>query len=320
MNISKTPAIALALALAACGGGGSSSTPTTGGGATPTPTPTATPTPTPTPTSSITYTKYDDLSAAQTFQSACASLPRSGGSYIGAFATAFGEGLSFAYDPGAKSYRVTGDTHDLTFQAADIVFEDGNGRRYEKPNATSGLDYLSIYNPGFTVSRTEYARFGYVQTTRPDGQVDLYRCVLGMATSLSDPLPSGTKTYSQLFTVGNLFVVNGGSTQVSNAGASTVTFSANPATGAITLGIALKGAAGGTTTNFFDVTGSTTIDGSKQDFSGLLLDGSSTVVGQFGGWFFGPSGTEVGIVWSVNSRQPDGSDVLTASMTLGSNP
>lgn len=240
--------------------------------------------------------------------------------FLGALATAFGDGLSFAYDPGAKSYQITGDGQDLTFTSDNIVFEDDNGRRYEKPNATSGLDYLSVYNPGFTVSPTEYGRFGFVQTLRPDGQVDVYRCVFGVTTLLTDPLPSGTKTYSQMFSVANLNVVSPAGTQAYNGGASLVSFSANPSTGAITLSIEVKGSSGGATTDFFTVTGDTSIDGSTENFSGLLVDGSSTVVGQFGGWFFGPSGEEVGIAWSITTRLSDGSDFYLAAMTLGSNP
>ncbi len=323
MTTRTTSVLALALALSACGGG--DSPPPTSGTPTPSPTSTATltPTPTPTPTPTVSYTEYDDLTDPQTFQSACATQLQAPLS-AATFTSEFGAGLSFAFTPATKQYVVKDSDVDLTFTATDLTTDDANGRVYQKARASGGTDRLSIYNPGYVASPTKYVRFGSLSTLDRVGFTPLtYRCVFGVNTELDDPLPSTRVTYDQFVNVATANVFDSAtSNEFYNASKSEIFFRADPATGEVVFQVTLGGDSfsTGTSRYFGNFNGTTTIDGSVKNFSGLLLNSANEVVGKFAGWFFGPSGEEVGIVWNMNTRLSNGNDLAVYSMTIGSNP
>ncbi|WP_271438896.1 hypothetical protein [Pontixanthobacter luteolus] len=323
---------AAALALASCGGGDSSSGSGgstgggTGGGSTGggssggggggssggTPTPT------------ISYTKFAELTGDRSFNTACTLIVRSGASTSAPAATSFGDGLTYIFDESADTYSITASNLNLTFAPADLASEDAQGFRYEKANANGGQpDTFIVFNPGITVQPTDYARVSRVITAAANGSQEDYRCVFGVPTELEDSLPAGTVSYSQYFTTGTAFLEEvGGNLRAFNLRSTELSFAANPSNGAVDFTLTVKGTESGTATvsELATFSGSTSIDGTNQSFDGLLADGNNVATGSFGGWFFGPQGAEIAFAWGADIRRDDGSRIIFAANTVGSNP
>ena len=319
MKTVHASALTMALVLAACGGGdGSTPTPT------PTPTPTATASPTPTPTPApVSYTEFDDLTDPITFQSACATQSRGPNVPFFTLSTEFGDGLTFESTPAEKKYVVKGQQIDLTFTADLITNEDAAGRSYQLDNPGTPPHFLSVYSPAVGATGTKYARFAYVGTNISDTERTLNRCVIGVTTELEDQLPNGFLKYEQLFGVSSISVVDvNGGVEYYRTATSTYFFRADPSTGEIQFKVTLRGesVSDGTERFFGSFTGTTTIDGTEKNFSGKIVNGANELVGNFGGWFFGPQGEEMAMAWSLNEQTGNGETFNVYATLIGSNP
>lgn len=328
-----------ALALAACGGdGGSAPPPATGGGAGGGG---GTPTPTPTP-SAITYTAFNDLTGNQTFSTACA---------IGANATQ-AIGFSIFSDTGGITYSFaeadetwtnasngTFGEFSETFGPADII-ENAPGVRtfYQRLNPAGGLSDIFVFGaPQWPTASADYVRGSFFQSSDGGG----FNCVFGVPTVLEDDLPSTTITYSQEIDAAGTLVnfpsqsgAGFGPTAKSfDLSPSTFTVTANPTTGVVSISADIRGFEftfdangnridGTEITEFGTMTGDAQVTDTEQTlFADMFNPSAVNFLANASGWFFGPQGEEIGIVFSGSQSQTDGSVVsfsfgITAQVDL----
>ena len=322
MKFGTASALVIALALSACGGGGSSGGGTGGGGTTPTPSPTPTATPTPTPTP-VAYTKYADLTGNQTFKTACA-----GSEDAATFSIPFGQGTTIASDRSIPDYRISSDGSGLSGPFS-VTFNQSNRdpaapatvEAYVKANANNFNERFVIGNISVGTTALEYVRSGQIIVQSPTRRLVNMFCAFGVPTLTSDR-PATSVAYVNSRFVGSLRVVQNvgaGPVTTYSISASTARLNANPANGQITVTINLigreivGGVASATETPLGTFTGTTSIDGTVQSFSGLVLDSNNTVAGTFGGWFFGPQGREAAFTFNIQQRRNDNSDVIATS-------
>ncbi len=315
---------ALVLVLAGCGGGDGGSSPPTGGG-TPTPTPTTSPTPSPTPTP--TYQTFAQLTGTQTFGTVC------GGNYNGPQRlTVGGEPLGDRFativsDRSQPSYQISSPGNG-SFPAFSTTFTQA-----DRDTTVSSESYRKTASTGFTERFTIFAltsggaELPYVRVSSAAVQAIQgfysFTCVYGVPSIVTDR-PSSTASYTGLATFGSADITRSGPTgpvtESYRINASTVTMTANPANGQITLSLDLKGQliTGGTVsptiTDLGVFTASETADGASPSFAGILLNSANTVSGTVGGGFFGPQGGTAGISVSIRTQRLDASELTLGGM------
>lgn len=328
MKIRSVSALAMALTLVACGGGSTSTpTPTPTSTGSPTPTPSPSPTPTPAP-----YTKFADLTGDQQFKAGCGGL-YGPSERIDAFG--FGRAdtvpgaLSIDFADSTDAWTLAGEAYSgtefsFTFTPAMIQPnppEDAVYYRKDNPDGSAERFYLSARKLGGTAP--DYVR-GSLLTYRIGSAAPEYRyCVFGVPTRLDDTTPSSTVTYGNVAVGGVAFTAGAAITQY-DLSESTVTVSANPTTGEIPVVLKLVGRAftptglSDTRVALGEYRGTATIDGSDQSFNDALTDADRALLGgNFGGWFFGPQGIEIGFAFSVKAQNADGSTITAAGAVTG---
>lgn len=322
-------ALAAVALLAACGGDDDDTPPPTGGTPTPSPTPTPTGTPTPSP---FTYTKFAALTGTQTFATACAGTEGTNRPLFGP--TPFGNAITLQSNRDPVTYTVTSsginadyDTLNLSFAQADRKAGTPTGIEvYEKAAAGGNIDRLTTLSPAVRAGATlEYTRFAQLETRTAAYPVNLY-CVYGVPTQPGDKQTATAETTTSYF-FGNITTIASSGTGVVRTydiPFSTSRFTLNPTTGAITIGLAIKGrliengVTSGTITEFGTFTATGTVADTAQAFDVQLLDSNSAARGRAAGWFFGPQRREVGYAISITTRTADNTDVrITGTVFAG---
>lgn len=309
--------------LAACGGedGGGGAPPPTGGGGGGTPTPSPSPTPT--------YATFATLTGNQAFATTC------GGTTGGTVVPADGLGraasgnslLSLDFTAGANTWRVSGtnvfgEPIDTTFRPEDIDAASTftNFTDYLRDPGTGFRNRLLLGDKPISGLTREYVRqFVHVARGTATGPVATYFCSYGIPTLLTDPLPTGTITYTSFRLVGQAIVNGGPDAGAYDLGESVVTLSANPANGQVTTRLQLVGrlqtpsGLSETRADMGTFDGVATVDGTRQNFRDQL-EGNRAIAGpsSFGGWFFGPQGREASYGFAVQAAQPSGGQLLIA--------
>lgn len=320
MLVSRRLALVIGCALlASCGGGGSSGGGGGGGGGG-TPTPTPSPSPSPTPT----YQTFSSLTGNQAFATACGGT--SGAEVVQA--QGFGRAatdnfrLSLDFTAANANWRVvgtsrTGEPFDNTFRPEDIDAASSftNFTDYLRDPGTGFRNRLLLGDKPIAGLTREYVR-QFVHVVRPTatGVPSTYFCTYGIPTLLTDPLPTSTITYTSFRVVGQGVIQGGPQGGAYDLGESTVTLSANPATGAVNTQLVLVGrlstpsGLSETRTDLGTYSGTATVDGTAQNFFAVLDGNTRAIVGfsNFGGWFFGPQGREAGYGFSIQAAQQTG--------------
>lgn len=320
--------------LSACGGHGGNSPSPTGGGSAPTPSPSSAPTPTPT---SVSYQKFAALTGAQTFQSACSGR-ETGSSHRLLPASEFGKGLTFSRTGTDPTWNVSTPSNyadlpiNLTFGPSDFVVDAFPTRDvYRKTNVLGQTDVFGYgYSETFEAG-LDYVSESYVAFRPGNGPSAAIYCVFGVPTQLNDQLPTVTTSsafisYEKYALTGDVQIINpDGSRTDYDPSQIAVDFRADPRTGKITVMLILVSRTtmsdGSTTETYLgDVSGEVVIDGSSQNFAGPVnyRRGTERIsAGNFGGWFFGPKGTEVGIAINFDFVTEDGKRVSSALVITG---
>lgn len=324
MNAGKVSALAIALTLGACGGGDSA--PPTGGTPTPTPTATATPTPTPTPTPS--YPTFAELAGDREFKTACGGLY---GSSERIDALGFGRlasvatNLSINYTEADESWQTIGRDYfganfDFTFTPAMLQANPpANTVYYRKDNADGTTERFYLGSRPLGSSPPDYLRTSLLTYRIGTGAPEFRYCVFGVPTQLTDPLPASTITFANAAIGGTGFVNATTSIAQYDLGESTVTVSADPATGEIPVILRLVGrqftpsGLSDTRTPLGEYRGTAIVDPSVQSYNDAFTDADRVLLGgNFAGWFFGPQGAEIGFAYSIKAQNQDGSTITAA--------
>ncbi|MBX7540242.1 hypothetical protein [Qipengyuania sphaerica] len=315
--------VALGL-LSACGGGDSSG-PSTGG-------PTPAPPPPPPPPPAATYVKFADLTGVQNFQTTCAGEESYSGQPVPLGGFPFGNTVAIQSDRSGPSYDITvanigfAGERSLSFTPENLESSStATSQRYSFVDGTGRTQRYSIFVPRVSDTDLEYTRLASLFSPSDTGFINLI-CALGVPTVLTD-VPASSVNFVTSSTAAILRIVqNAGS-----GGGPTVQYSAvptiaegfgDPATGTVRFSIDLKGYefVGGmrsdVVTDIGRYTGETTIDGSETNFSGLVVNAENVVVGEFGGWYFGPQGRTMAVSYTVTDRRPDDSEVFSAGVLL----
>lgn len=317
-------ACALALVLSACGGGGNSSPPpTTGGGGNPAPSPSPTPTP-------VSYTKFDDLTGDQTFNTACSLDPAINGGLGTGGITPFTSFFTFAFADATDTWTIAGptltDTFNSSFGPSEISSQAAGEftvyRRELTINGNNVAEFFALITPQLNNGTVDYVRGGDAVMFGTGNQIQaFYRCVFGVPTELDDQLPASTVSYDQFVSAnGNAQLTDGaGVTSQYNIADTQIAVTANPTNGEITVTLNVRGreitrdpntgqvSTSTTITDLGTYTGNTATTGTIQGFEGLLSDSNGQFVGEYSGWFFGPQGIELGIALEGTHNRNDAS-------------
>lgn len=311
--------------LASCGGGGSSSGGGgstggggTGGGGTPTPSPSPTASPTPSPT----YQTFSQLTGNRNFDKACAGY-RQGSSLAPITASEFGEGISqgrgltLGFTASTNTWSITGPGFTTSFGPADLSPTQPADTIFYSRLVNGLPERFAIVSRPFGTQAAEYVR-GSSVTFPAGGGVEDYFCVFGVPTLATDPLPTGTITYTQFNVGGRAIRATPAGGAIFDLRDSTVTLSANPATLQVTTQITLAGRelVGGvpsaTLTQFGTFTSTGAVN-TRPSYSGTLASPGQTVVdANFAGWFFGPQGREAGYAFNIAVDLPEGGRLTSA--------
>ncbi len=321
-----------AVVLAACGGGDGSSNSSTppatggggggtggGGGGTPTPPPPA-----------ITYTAFNDLTGDQSFQTACAIGANSMQTFAFSLFSDAG-GISYSFAEAGETWTNTSNGafggFSETFGPSDIV-EDEPGVRtfYQRQNPAGVLSDIFVFGtPQWPNATPDYVRGSFFQSSEGGA----FNCVFGVPTLLEDDLPSSTVTYSQeTDAAGTLVTFPGqsgagfGPTATSfDLSPTAFTVTANPDTGVVTISVDIRGVEfsfdadgnrvdGTDITEFGTMTGEAQVTDTEQTlFADMFNPDGINFIASASGWFFGPQGEEIGIVFSGRQSLADGSAV-----------
>lgn len=296
----------LAACLSACGGGsGQGSTGpvavTPGSPSTPTPSSSSSPTPTPGPAPS--YTTYNNLTGDQTFKTACALLDFQG-TVPNAFLTfPYGNGSTIALQSATQTYTISLDGKTLTFGPADVdPAAPSTVKAYIKPGEV-GNDRFSISGAGFDGAPLQYVRYASIYTSR-FGRANLYPCVFGIPTLVTD-VPSATTIAFPKLTIGaSVYDASSGTVVNYTLNHSTQTFVVDLSALRVDVSIHLIGTPRtGTDVDLGTVTGIATIDPATGRFDGTWSSTDREAIGYFSGAFFGPQGHEMGYAFGFNGRQ-----------------
>lgn len=324
MLVSRRFAFVIGCALlASCGGGdGGGSPPPTGGGGTPTPAPVPTPTPTPSPTPTPTYQTFAQLTGDRSFDKACAGY-RQGANLAPISASEFGEGISqgrglaLGFTAATSTWNITGPGFTTSFGPADLSPTQPADTIFYSRQVNGAPERFAIVSRPFGTQAAEYVR-GSSVTFPAGGGLEDYFCVFGVPTLTTDPLPTGTITYTQFNVGGRAIRVTGAGGAIFDLRDSTVTLSANPATLQVTTQITLAGRelVGGvpsaTLTQFGTFTSTGALN-TRPSYAGTFASPGLTVVdANFAGWFFGPQGREAGYAFNIAFDLPEGGRLTSA--------
>lgn len=297
--------IAACALLTACGGGGSSSAPPTSG--TPAPSPSPTPSPTPTPTPSASYSTFAALTGDRAFASSCGELVVSGSNYFAIGSTAFGNGIPISYAASSQTYTVAAPPLTIAYGPADLdpaAPTDTIG--YRKVDSANFANRFSITRPTLASGSLDYVRHARTLFRETNGTIHDAFCVIGVPTLLTDPLPSSSINFPAYSLRGTASATISGSRKQYDLAESTMTFTANPTSRAVNLSITLVGreisstGLSDTRINFGQFDGQSSVDGAAQSF-GMTLQSPTRISSgsQAAGWFFGPSGAELGLTFTI---------------------
>lgn len=268
---------ALAMMLSGCGDGGVASTPP----------------PTSTPPPGASYTKIVDMSGDRTLQSGGVQYNSAQSGFTNGAPVSFGSGPTIAYSAATDSYTLrASDGTVATFTPVDVVnpTPPGAALQYRK-TVGSTTDVFTIVVPQSGTVTLSYLLVGsWIHSDATGSTIRLG--VAGSPTIASDMPRSGTATYSG---------GTGGTAVMNNAGqslspSSTMTFSTNFGTGAVTTSLNLASAAN----NFGTFNGTGTVSSSGPGFSGTLSGANGG--GLFSGAFFGPQALEMGYSWYLTGN------------------
>lgn len=321
MKIGVVSLVAPLALLTACGGGDSAPPPISG----PSPTPTASPTPTP-----VSYTPFSELQGSQLFESTCAVLNLTDNPVAeGIIPFARQDGVrfsyiaSFSFSEDEDSWRITGDTLDLRFtpddrrpqQSDEVVI-------YTVQIASLAIQIFLFVTPEIEGTSAEYARLGAMTITRFDDQQKVYDCAFGVPLDDGDTLPDTSVSYALTRASGTLYRdPDAPDTErifLSGTGGS---LDLDRTQGRLRLSLDLRGVPSQDPDSSEEDLGKFTADiplsGNPESFAGPLLDSTLREVGQFSGVFFGPQGTEIGVVFSANAQDEAGRPVSFSGSIFG---
>ena len=232
--------------------------------------------------------------------------------------------ITYSFAEAAQNWMVTGDTitnqFNLSVGPTDISQDDPVVQTlYLRPSATGGPSEIFVLGtPQWPTAVADFVRGSFFQT---DTGLS-FNCVFGVPTRLDDPLPSSTITYSQEIDAAGTLVAFSGQTAASfDLAASTFTITADPTRGNVVISVDVKGNefsfdANGNRIDSPDVTGFGTIEGAafaagneQSLFADLSKATGLSFSGAVSGWFFGPQGEEIGLVFSGREQLTDGSQV-----------
>lgn len=296
--------------------------------ATPTPTPAAAPTPTPLAPLAA-DTTLDDLTQDNTFaayqstvkQQYAPSGPNAGKpTSYGNYARAT---VQMKYDFETDSYivRDTGNASaTTTFGPGQITSSNASYTNYSR--VVGGTTHtLTLLNPGATnpTIQLSYASYGHWRAVTPGGgnfgntaQSDTY-FVYGFKTPKADMPTTGTGYFSTLFD--GTFTNTTTNYDIDGTGSLTAQFD----TGTLTFTSTLTGTPiSGSPIAFGALNGSGTIKSNASSFAATGSNGTYSM--NLAGYFFGPTATEVGGVFSLQGRRtgPDagsGSGAMVGGLT-----
>jgi len=288
--------------------------------------PTATPTPTATQTgSSISYIAFEELQGAQTFESACAVLdvsddPNSPAAE-GVFAFAEADGLEFDLSEDQQTWSITGDTLNLTFGPDDLRDSgDDDIILYQRQIASGFIQTFGLTDPdlddGVGDDDAEFLRLAGLQVERTDDRVKNYTCIIGVPIDAADTLPAQSFSFDDLEGFGVLYRIEDGDDVVEYLLDDTeAEVEIDRGQGRLRIQLDLEGefspnnAGSGDGDEFGTFTADIAFNANPRDFRGPLLDPNQNEVGEFAGVFFGPEGSELGIVYSADSTDEDGQPI-----------
>ncbi len=301
-------ALGAMLAVAGCGGGDGSGGGVPVAGVAPTPTSTPTTAPSPGPI----YARVADLTGDQRFATACASIALNGAPPQPSPSSAFGTGLTLESTAAAGSYRVSGETIDLTFAAADLDAAAPAGTRSYLRRIDGVPHRLTFGTPMAGGSALDYTR-GFTLGTVRSGITVQYGCAYGVPTLATD-LPAGASVpFGKVAVNGTAYAVEGagGTPRTYSVAASTATLTLEPARGVATLRVVLLGnlltatGTAATSTELGTFEGSLPIDRSLPSVAGQIGSSNrSTQISSVAGWFFGPQAREAALLFSLYAVDP----------------
>ncbi len=222
----------------------------------------------------------------------------------------------------------------LSFGPPDLAEDDRPNKVVYERRDLQNRPLRFAYNfPRALTATPEYVRDVVVASPLPDSTLGIFQCVIGVPTALEDKIPDVTETsgfisYSNYGVRGDVYVDfnDGRASEQYALDRTTIDFRAKPDTGLITLSMNLigrqyqpDGSLSDDEVSFGVVSGETTIDGTEQNFSELMTITSSDNMasGTFGGWFFGPSGAEMGLVIGAGQNRSDGATLSISAVIIG---
>ncbi|MEL7190484.1 MAG: hypothetical protein AAGK17_13100 [Pseudomonadota bacterium] len=270
------------------------------------------------------------MTGDQVFNTACASVANPQGNPS---ITLFPDNFTLAFEEASETFTAAGSSPfgdiDASFGPADIVAEEaGVFTLYfrDSGQTVNGNPFNNVFafgTPQFNGGSAEYVRLAELITI-PAGQTvpSSFQCALGIPTELDDPLPQTVLNFgASLGANGTATRLAGTDFTIFSAADSVLSLTADPTNGSIDFTIDVRGRestpnpAGGlpilsdTVEDLASFSGSTSIDGSVQSFSGLTANDQGLFAGEFSGWFFGPQGAEIGIAINGQVQLPDASTV-----------
>lgn len=273
----------------------------------------------------ISYTEFAALQGAQSFLSSCAVLNVSDSpdapDALGVFSFGEASGLTFDLSNDQETWTITGDTLDLEFGPADLRDSgDDDVILFQRQIASGFIQMFALTKPdlddGVGDDDAEFLRIAGLQVERSDDQVNNYTCVIGVPIDASDTLPASSFSYDDLEGFGVLyrtetddsvteFIIDETDAEVE----------IDRTQGRLRLSLDLEGEfspnnqGNGDDEEFGSFSADIPFNGNPRDFTGPLLDENGVEVGEFSGVFFGPEGSEIGVVFSADSNDEDGNPI-----------
>lgn len=321
-------ATALALALVACGGGDSSPPATgsggsgggSGGGG-------STPAPSPTPT----YQTFAELTGVQQFDTTCGGTVQvlSGDTFtLGGIK--LGNGITITSDRSQPNYEITTDGTGLfgvfstSFSQADRD-TSRQGEVYARVTPNGFTERLAIFGIQDNGVLLDYVRVAQVLAETAPGEFTNQLCAFGVPTVSSDT-PATSVTYGGVAFLGTATlrpVTNVAAVERYVVTASVVSLSGNPGTGQIDFTLDLKGqltnqsGTSPTVVDFGTYSGTSIFDATEPGYSDIFVNSNNTVVGTFGGGFFGPQGRTAAVSVSISEfGRADGNDLAFGGLFI----
>lgn len=308
--------IALVWLLVGCGSGGDG-----GAGGAPV-TPVSPPSP-PAPT----YKKYAELTGDQAFKSACSSLVLGVVPFMPRGLTAFENGLNLSYTGSNNTYAVSGDGVTSTYGPGELDPTAPMGTQRYTRVVNGFTERFLIAQPSVNGINLDYMRVFTLLTQASSSapSVVSYTCIFGVPTQPGDAPAGSNIPFVRVALNGAAYIAENGVNQSYSLTGSTATFAANVTNGAITITLQLVGVLqtptgpSGGSVSLGEYRGTGGIGESQRTFAGSMNDVTSatpTMVGNFGGWFFGPKGAESGTVLVMTGTQPGTGRRMTVTGTI----